>query len=72
MESRRNFEWKYKYLSADIKFRDENRPVIYLDETCYDTHDIVKKSWTDGSANSVMDVLLSRGKPIIILPSRTD
>lgn len=43
MESQKISEWRVNYLHQIKQFRDENRTIIYLDETWYDTHDTVKK-----------------------------
>lgn len=72
MESRRICQWRYHYLAELRKFREENRPIIYLDETWYDTHDTLSKSWTDGSTNCTAKVPVSRGKRIIILHAGSD
>ena len=49
MESQRLREWRLRYLTALKQFREENRPIIYLDETWFDTHDTPRKGWNDSS-----------------------
>lgn len=66
-ESRRLTMWRYNYLKKIEEYRNQKRPVIYLDETWFDTHDTVKKGWTDGSNRCRLDVPSNRGKRIIIL-----
>jgi hypothetical protein len=42
MESRRIAELRQEYLRKTKGYRDSNRTIIYLDETWFDTHDVVK------------------------------
>lgn len=67
MESSRICKWRYDYLMAIEKYRQEERNIYYLDETWYDTHDIVRKGWNDNSDRCKLDVPPSRGKRVIIL-----
>lgn len=67
MESYRLRKWRHEYLVTIKRYRDEQRPIIYLDETWFDTHDTVSKSWTDGSQHCNVDLPGTRGKRIIIL-----
>ncbi|XP_050514129.1 uncharacterized protein LOC126889663 [Diabrotica virgifera virgifera] len=43
------------------------RNIVYLDETWYDTHDTVKKSWTNNNKKCFNSVPPNKGKRIIIL-----
>lgn len=67
MESREISGWRVRYLTKIEECRRQNRSIFYLDETWYDTHDTVKKGWTDGTGKCRIDVPPSRGKRIIIL-----
>ncbi|KAJ8960934.1 hypothetical protein NQ318_020234 [Aromia moschata] len=58
MESRRIVEWRMEA---------ENRPIYYLDETWYDTHDTPRKGWTDGSKKCIVDLPSNKGTRLIIL-----
>lgn len=67
MESQRLREWRLKYLTAVKQFREKNRPIIYLDETWFDTHDTPKKGWDDSSKNCQTKAPSNKGKRITIL-----
>jgi hypothetical protein len=67
MESPRLKRARFEYIQQIRKYREEKRPIIFLDETWYDTHDVVKKGITDGSSNCVLNIPPSRGKRIIVL-----
>jgi hypothetical protein len=67
MESPRIKKWSYDYLVEIQKCREENKTIYFLDETWYDSHDVVKKGWVDGSKKCVLDVKPGKGKRIIIL-----
>uniref|UniRef100_A0A6P7GKK8 Uncharacterized protein LOC114343810 n=1 Tax=Diabrotica virgifera virgifera TaxID=50390 RepID=A0A6P7GKK8_DIAVI len=49
MESHRLQKWRYEYITSIRKFRSENRPIIYLDETWFDTHSTRPKGFADPS-----------------------
>jgi transposase len=49
MESPRIKKWRYDYLVEIQKCREENKTIHFLDETWYDSHDVVKKGWVNGS-----------------------
>lgn len=55
-----------EYLTNLKTFREENRFIWYLNETCYDSREIVKKGWSDESGMCQISVPVSRGKRIII------
>lgn len=67
MESENISKWRYDYLNEIKKFRDIGRPIYYLDETWYDTHEVADKEWTDGSNLCAIDVPPSKEKRIIML-----
>lgn len=67
MESSRIRKWRYDYLLDIDRYRQQGKTIYYLDETWYDTHDIVKKGWNDSSDQCQLDVPASRGKRLIIL-----
>lgn len=48
-------------------YRQENRPIFFLDETWYDTHDTIKKGWVDDSGKCNVNIPASKGKRIMIL-----
>ncbi|KAJ4440487.1 hypothetical protein ANN_08628 [Periplaneta americana] len=43
---------------------------MYLDETCFNTHDVVKKGWNDGTCNYILKTPPSRGKHVMVLHMR--
>lgn len=55
------------YLKKIEDYRTQAKNIIYLDKTWYDTHDVCKRDWADGSIKTALDVSSSRGKRIIIL-----
>ena len=67
MESHRLRIWRSNYLSEIRKYRSENRPIIYIDETWFDTHDTVGKGWDDSSGNCQTKAPLNKGKRITII-----
>lgn len=67
MESSRILSLRNDYIRAIGKYREEGRNIVYLDETWYDTHDTIKKSWTNDSKLCKFDVPCNKGKRIIIL-----
>jgi transposase len=67
MESQRLREWRYRFLIAIRQYRDENRQIIYLDETWFDTHDTAKKGWSDSSRNCNTKAPSNKGKRITII-----
>lgn len=67
MESERLKRHRFQYIQDIRKYRAEGRPIIYLDETWYDTHDIQNRGLNDGSSSCILNVPPSRGKRIIIL-----
>lgn len=47
MESKRIVELRGTYLRKVKLFREEKRPIFYLDETWYDAHDLIRSGWVD-------------------------
>lgn len=66
-ESRRIIELRNIYLEEITKYRQENRHICYLDETWYDTHDTVKKGWTDGTTRCMPQMPTNKGSRLIIV-----
>ena len=67
MEFRRIQEWRSQYLRDIIEYRVQKRPIIYLDETWFDTHDTPSSGWDDSSGKCVTRAPSNRGKRITIL-----
>lgn len=67
MESRRLQEWRGQYLRDITDYRIQERPIIYLDETWFDTHDTPTSGWDDSSGKCVTRAPSNRGKRITIL-----
>jgi hypothetical protein len=67
METPRLKKWRWEYITQIRKYRQECRYVVYLDETWYDTHDMVKRGISDGTNNCCLKSVPSKGKRIIIL-----
>ena len=66
MESARLQEWRYNFLRKIRLLRKEGWNPIYLDETWYDTHDVVRKCWDDKSEKCVVTDKVSKGKRVVI------
>lgn len=67
MESQRIVKMRQEFLRAIRNFRAEKRNLIYLDETWFDTHDVVQYGWVDDSQKCKLNAPCNRGKRIIIL-----
>lgn len=67
MESARLVKQRQDYLRKIKQYRNQNRHIVYLDETWFDTHDIVQYGWADDSKKCNLSAPCSRGKRIIIL-----
>ncbi|KAJ4435121.1 hypothetical protein ANN_23696 [Periplaneta americana] len=67
MESSRIVMWRYKYLNTLRSKRSAGHKIIFLDETWYDTHDVPKKGWDDGSCSCAFSAPVPRGKRIMVL-----
>jgi len=51
-ERRELLSWRRKYLISIRRFREEGRPIYYLDETWLNTGDCVSKVWVDTTVTS--------------------
>lgn len=67
MESPRLVKHRQDYLRKIKEYRDAGREIVYLDETWFDTHDVVQYGWMDDSKKCNLSGPCSRGKRIIIL-----
>lgn len=67
MESARLQKWKLEYLSKIKQYREEQRSIIYLDETWFDTHDTPSKGWVDSSSKCRTNAPSNRGQRITII-----
>lgn len=67
LQSPRLINLRKEYVMQIRQFRSEGRPIVYLDETWYDSHDVVVKGWIDDSDLCCLETPPSRGKRIIIL-----
>ena len=57
---------RYEYLRKVRKLRAEGFLPVFIDETWYDTHDVVKKAWSDNSGRCNVSKFISKGKRIVI------
>ena len=53
MESSRLVRHRQDYLRTIQVYRDAKRDIVYLDETWFDTHDVVEYGWVDDSKKCV-------------------
>lgn len=67
MESKRIVGLRQEYLRKIKEYRQSNRCIIYLDETWFDTHDVVRYGWVDDTQKCCLNTPCSRGKRVIIL-----
>lgn len=67
MESQRLRQWRFNYINSIREYRSANRPIIYLDETWFDTHDTPNKGWTDMSEYCQSKAPSNKGKRITII-----
>lgn len=67
MESPRIRLWRCKYLDQIAAARKAGKPIVYLDETWYDTHERLSRCWTDGSPGSELKTSRVRGKRLLLL-----
>ena len=54
------------YWKSITKYRAQDHLIVYLDETWYDLHDIVKEIWTDSSKEFNPPAPVSKGKSVVI------
>lgn len=70
--------WRRKYLDQIRQYREQNRPIYYLDETWVNAGETHTKTWVDSTINSPRDAFLkglttgqmapsSKGKRLIVL-----
>ena len=71
MESARLQKWRYEFLRNIKKLRGQGWTPVYLDETWYDTHDVVRKIWDDKSDKCVVTDKVSKGKRVVICHAGT-
>jgi hypothetical protein len=67
MEIQRLIRWRTDFISIIRKYRAEGRKITYLDETWFDTHDVVSRGWVDNSGRCFLETPPSRGKRLIVL-----
>lgn len=67
MESYRLRMWRFKYLQQIKQAKEENKTLIYLDETWFNVGESASYIWTDGTLNSTQKAPVSRGERLIIL-----
>ena len=58
-------EQRIIYFQAVEKYRDEGRPIIYMDKTYHSSH-ASGKVWSDDSSQGIHSTI-SKGDPIIII-----
>ena len=66
METDRIRIWRYKYLKKIKEYRDSGYMIVYLDETWFDSHETVKRVWSDDSKETRLKGPVSKGKQIVI------
>lgn len=67
MESQRLIKLRSEYLHSIRKYRSENRTVVCLNETLFDSHDAVRKRWVDSSQNCQTKAPSNKGRRITII-----
>ncbi|XP_072384665.1 uncharacterized protein [Diabrotica undecimpunctata] len=72
MESHRLQKWRYEYITSIRKFPSENHPIIYLDETWFDTYSTQPKGFADSSGKCKTKAPSNKGKRITILHARLE
>ena len=70
MESARLISRCYEFLRKINKLRSEGYLPIYIYETWYDTHNTIKKMWSDGSAKCQVSKFASKGRRVVIYHAR--
>ena len=66
MASYRIVARRYEYLRKIEKLRAEGYLIIYLDETCFDSNETVRKLWADLTKYCSVSAPVSRGKRVVI------
>ena len=75
--------WRNKYLESIRKYRQQGRPIYYLDETWVNAGDCTQKTWVDNTVTSHRDAFLKgltcgttnpsgKGKRIIVVHIGSD
>jgi len=59
--------WRRKYLGDIRRYREESRPIYYLDETWINAGDVPSRVWCDKSIVSARDAT-SRASPLGLPP----
>ncbi|KAL4156027.1 hypothetical protein QTP88_000062 [Uroleucon formosanum] len=70
--------WRGRYLDQIRKYREQNRPIYYLDETWVNSGETHSRTWRDSTVNSLRDAFLTgltmgqkepsgKGKRLIVL-----
>ncbi|KAL4155970.1 hypothetical protein QTP88_000005 [Uroleucon formosanum] len=70
--------WRGRYLDQIRKYREQNRPIYYLDETWVNAGETHSRTWRDSTVNSLRDAFLTgltmgqkepsgKGKRLIVL-----
>ena len=63
---------RYKYLKKIQEYREKGYIVVYLDQTWFDSHETVKRSWSDNTKQTRLNAPVSKGKPIVVCHAVTD
>lgn len=72
MESYRIVAHRQDYLRNIQQYRQAKKHIVYLDETWFDTYDVVEHGWVHKSSNCKLNGPCSRGKRVIILHAGSD
>ncbi|XP_026333412.1 uncharacterized protein LOC113240348 [Hyposmocoma kahamanoa] len=72
MASSRLIQLRDEYLARMREYRRQSKSIVYLDETWYDTHDVVKRGFYDCPSNCSLDTPVSSNNRIIILHAGTE
>lgn len=62
---------RIQYLQAVAKFREEGRPIVYMDETYIHSGHTISKAWTDDTNNGLL-CKISKGSRLIIINAGYD
>ena len=66
MECPRLVACRYNYLIEIEIYSSKGYQIVYLDETPYDSHNAVRKLWSDSSIQCAVSDQPSRGKSVVI------
>ncbi|XP_062523606.1 uncharacterized protein LOC134198261 [Corticium candelabrum] len=66
-EQHRIIAARHHYLRQIKKYRDEGRPIVYLDETWLNAHHTLKRCWADYDGKGGLRVPSGKGGRLIIL-----